>query len=70
MTENIIRYNAWYSGEKLGVFDKLNEAQQVIKNHDNYKKSLFTNKGKPTSRNKDHDNYFAIYDTNGYGWTL
>jgi len=70
VTENIMKYNAWYSCDKLGVFDTLNEAQQVIKNHVNYKKSLFTNKGKPNSRNKDQDKYFAIYDTNGYGWTL
>ena len=68
--ENNLKFNAWFTGEKLGKFDTLKEAQQIIKDHENYKKSLFTKKGKATSKNKEQKQYFAIYDTQGYGWTI
>lgn len=68
--ENNLKFNAWYTGNHLGKFDTLKEAQQTIKNHEKYKKSLFTKKGKATSRNENQKEYFAIYDNQGYGWTI
>ena len=65
-----IKYIAWFTGEKLGKFDTLKEAQDCIQKNENYKKSLYTKKGLATSKNKNDKLYFRIYDTSGYGWTI
>ena len=44
MTKNNLKFNAWYTGEHIGKFDTLKEAQQTIRDHEKYKKSLFTKK--------------------------
>lgn len=65
-----LKFNVWYTGEKLGKFDSLKEAQDYIKDHSNYKKSYFTKRGKASSKNPNQEEYFKIYDTEGYGWTI
>lgn len=72
-----LKFNAWYSWgygkdnkELLGKFDTLKEAQEIIQNNEHYKKSLFTKKGDPTSRNENEKESFKIYDNQGYGWSI
>jgi len=36
----------------------------------NIKNLYLLKKGKATSRNKNENQYFAIYDNQGYGWTI
>ncbi|MDV3429218.1 MAG: hypothetical protein LIR50_19695 [Bacillota bacterium] len=67
---NNLKFNVWYAGEKLGIFNTLDNAQNCIYNHPKYKKSYFTKKGKASSRNPNQDEYFKIYDSKGYGWTI
>lgn len=69
MNENL-KFNVWYSGESLGKFNSLEEAQDHIKNHPKYKKSYFTKKGLASSKNPNSKEYFRIFDSNGYGWTI
>jgi len=64
------KFIVWYYGEKLGIFTSLNEAQNCITVHPNYKKSYFTKKGSASSKNPDSKEYFRIYDNSGYGWNI
>jgi hypothetical protein len=52
------KYNAWYSGERIGIFETLNDAQSCIHTHPNYKKSLFTKRGKASSSNSNQNESF------------
>lgn len=64
------KYHTWYSGVRIGTFESLAESQTCVIEHPNYKKSLFTKKGKASSNNPDQKAYFAIYDNEGYGWNI
>ena len=74
MNEENLKFIAWYNegkgSIKLGKFDTLKEAQSCIANNEKYKKTLFTKKGKATSKNENVKENFAIYDNMGYGWTI
>lgn len=66
----MLKFNAWYNGQKLGLFESVGEAQQCIIEHSEYKKSWYTKRGKASSSNPNQKSYFAIYDTQGYGWNI
>jgi hypothetical protein len=68
--EAATKYISWYSNDRIGRFDSLQEAKDAIKNHPKYKKSLFTKKGDANSRNPNSEEYFRIYDNNGAGWYI
>ena len=64
------KYISWFCGEKLGVFDAIEDAKDCIYQHPNYVKSKFTKKGDASSRNLNEKEYYRIYDNEGAGWYI
>lgn len=60
----IRRYFATYNLQRIGQFETLEEAQQNIKDHPEFKKSKYTKKGTPRS-NYSELKRFAISDNYG-----
>jgi len=70
MSEYKIKYNAWFKSERLGTFETLKEAREIIYKHENFFKTKFTKRGEPRSNNITKD-YFRIYDSfDGTGWSI
>ena len=59
-----IKYFASYNLERIDQFETLEQAQESIKNHTEFKKSKYTRKGTPKS-NYPELKRFAISDNNG-----
>ncbi|MCM3109991.1 hypothetical protein [Lederbergia lenta] len=60
----MIKYFVTYNFERIGVYEELKDAQQIIKDHPEYKKSKYTKKGIPRA-NYSELKRFAITDNNG-----
>lgn len=60
----MIKYFSTYNFKRIGQFDSLEDAQNSIKEHSEYKKSKYTKKGTPKS-NYNELKRFAISDNNG-----
>lgn len=69
-TANESNYRAFFNSELMGKFESVEEAQKAIHEHDSFKKTHFTNRGKATSKNPDQNSSFKIYDHEGYGWNI
>ena len=59
-----VKYFATYNLERIGQFETLEEAQEIIKNHSEFKKSKYTKKGTPKA-NYPELKRFAISDNYG-----
>ncbi|QSF43511.1 hypothetical protein [Paenibacillus tianjinensis] len=70
MDNKTIKFNVWFCRERLGICESVSDAQNIIYSHPKYKKSLFTKRGKTSSNNPNQNEYFSIYDSEGYGWNI
>lgn len=59
-----IKYFTSYGKERIGTFVTLEEAQQSVSSHSEYKKSKYTKKGRPRS-NYSELKPFYITDNKG-----
>lgn len=60
----MIKYFASYDLKRIGEYQSLEDAQQSIKDHPEYKKSKYTKKGTPKA-NYSELKRFAISDNHG-----
>ena len=60
----MIKYFSLYDLKRIGQFSTLEEAQNSIKEHPEFKKSKYTKKGRPRSNYSDLKS-FAITDNMG-----
>jgi len=69
-------FRVFFTGEKIGRADSIEEAQKIVHSHPRYRKTWYGKKGRATFRHPNSTDriasreYFAIYDNGGYRWSI
>ena len=71
MDNKAIKLSVWFNNDKIGKCTTIEDAENIIAKHPEYRKSWYTKRGYPSSKHPNQKiDGFRIYDNYGRGWTI